>query len=179
MILTGGSCKFYLVQETLQNYFGAKKQLIPFTNSDAVSKGAAIFSHTIDNEDFNKISIQDSLSDSIFVKFGSKYKLLLSNDTKPGSTGVFPFAFKRPSNRIELFLYYGLEGDEPFKLKEISGVFYKLNEWFDKDQSIDIHLEFDVNKILHLYYDGQKLLSTEASKVNESALLNYYKLNPQ
>lgn len=181
VILTGGSSKFYLVEETINKFFSSSHEtnieLIQFTKNNAVSIGAAIYSHTQDEEEFNKITISDAMSDSILIKNGSRYDVLISHNTSPGTTGTYSYKFEKLSNRIDLFLYYGLETEKEYKYKEIAGVFHTLERWYEKGEQVNLEWEFDDNKVVHIFFEGSELLSTNNLNQLQSNLINDFKIN--
>ena len=182
VILTGGSGKFYLVEETLNSFFNSRNgeeeiPLISFCTSDAVSKGAVIHSHNRDNEDFKKIQIDDIMSDSIFLKRGYKFDKIIAHTTTLGTHGKYSYAFEHASNRLELFLYYGIDGEESYKYKEITGVFKTLDRWYKRGESVEIEWELDDNKIVHIYFNRDELLTTHKNINKKYELLETFKIN--
>ena len=74
VILTGGSGKFYLIQEVLNEYFNDINQenIIPinkFIKTNIVSVGAAINSYNKKKNGLEKIELIDRMNESILVKF--------------------------------------------------------------------------------------------------------------
>lgn len=177
VILTGGTGKFYLVEETLNNFFDNSVKIIDFTERNAVSKGAAIHSYNQDEDDLKKIDISDIMSDSIFIKNGSRFEKLIPHDQELDSEGIYSYKFIEGSNRLDVFLYYGESAEEPSKLTEITGVFETLNDYYRKDDVVYLDWKFDSNKILKIFYEGKELISTSDDLTNEYELVNDFKLN--
>lgn len=175
VILTGGSGKFYLVSEVINKYFQGT-QIIDFTEYNAVSKGAAIHSFNQDKEGLKKINIQDIMSDSIFLKRKKGFDKLIHHNQELNSTGSYSFEFEDVLDRLELFLYYGSNSEEKWKYKEISGVFYQLDRVYKKGEKLTIDWEFDENKILKLFYNGNELVSSTTKKNSYSELINNFEL---
>ncbi|MBL0721478.1 MAG: Hsp70 family protein [Sulfurovum sp.] len=175
VILTGGSGKFYLVSETLENYFNGT-HIIDFTEQNAVSKGASIHTFNQDEEDLKKINIKDIMSDSIYLKRKKGFDLLIQHDQKVGTSGVYKFIFEETLDRLEIFLFYGADNEEEWKYREIAGVFYGLPQTYKKGESIDLEWEFDENKILTLSFEGKELVSSQDSKQQKSNLITNFEI---
>jgi molecular chaperone DnaK len=179
VILTGGSSKFYLTDETLTRYFGNDCQIVDFTERIAVSKGAAIHSFNQTTEDLKHVNIDDVMSDSVFIKRGDKFELLVPHDVELPTKGTYEYKFDRPTNKLDLFLYYGVESDEKYKYKEIAGVFHNFgsDRHFEKNQKINIDWGFDSNKIIKLFFENKELLSSGGEIISKYELLNDFNLN--
>ncbi len=175
VVLTGGSAKFYLVSEVINRYFQGT-DIIDFTEYNAVSKGASIHSFNQDKEDLKKIQIQDIMSDSIYIKRKKGFDKLIAHNQEPDSKGSYLFVFEDVLDRLELFLYYGSDSEERWKYKEINGVFYQLDSVYKTGETIIIDWEFDENKILKLFYDGNELVSSTNSKEQSSELIDKFEL---
>jgi len=175
VILTGGTAKFYLVAEVINSYFQGRN-IIDFTEYNAVSKGAAIHSFNQDNEDLKKIQIEDIMSDSIYIKRKNSFDKLIGHHQEPDSKGRYSFVFEEVLDRLELFLYYGSDGEEEWKYKEISGVFYQLDRIYSIGETIILDWEFDENKILKLFYNGNELVKSTNNKQHNSELLDLFEL---
>ena len=175
VVLTGGSAKFYLVSEVINRYFNGI-DVIDFTEYNAVSKGAAIHSFNQEKEDLKKIQIQDIMSDSIYIKRKRGFDKLIAHNQEPDSKGSYSFVFEDVLDRLELFLYYGSDSEEKWKYKEINGVFYQLDRVYKIGEIIVIDWEFNENKILKLFYDGNELLSSSDSKEKSSELIDSFEL---
>jgi len=177
VILTGGTGKFYLVEETLNKFFDNSVEIIDFTEGNAVSKGAAIHSYNQDEDELKKIDISDIMSDSIFIKNGSRFEKLIPHDQDLDSKGIYSYQFFEGSNRLDVFLYYGECADEPSSLTEITGVFETLDDYFRKGDCIDLDWTFDSNKILQIFHNGEELVSTSDDVSHAYELVNEFKLN--
>jgi len=182
VILTGGSSKFYLVEETIQRFFNINNGLeetpiISFTSSNAVSRGAVIHSHNKNNEDLKKIELSDTLSDSIFIKVGNKFHELISQNLGSKNRGTYKYKFETPSKRLEVFLYSGISTEEKYKYKEITGVYRVLDRWHDKDEEIEIKWEFTSDKVVHLYFEEEELLNTKKDYDEVCSLINEFEIN--
>ena len=175
VILTGGTGKFYLVSEVIEKYFQGI-QIIDFTEYNAVSKGAAIHSFNQLEEGLSKIEINDVMSDSIFIKRKKSFDKLIPHNQKPNSKDSYEFVFEEVLNRLELFLYYGADNEEEWKYKEINGVFYELDRIYKRGEKLKIDWEFDENKILKLFYNGEELVNSITNKTLKSELLDNFEL---
>ena len=175
VILTGGSAKFYLVSEIINEYFSGV-QVIDFTEYNAVSKGAAIHSINQDKEDLKKIQIQDIMSNSIYIKRKKGFDKLISHNQEPDRKGSYSFVFEDVLDRLELFLYYGSQSEEEWKYREINGVFYQLDRIYKTGETILLDWEFDENKILKIFYNGNELVSSNDSKEKHSELIDEFEL---
>ena len=175
VVLTGGSAKFYLVSEVINKYFQGT-DVIDFTEYNAVSKGASIHSFNQDKEDLKKIQIQDIMSDSIYIKRKKGFDKLIAHNQEPNSKGSYSFVFEEVLDRLELFLYYGSDSEEEWKYKEISGVFYQLDRVYKTGETLILDWEFDENKILKLFYQGNELVNSNNSKTQSSELINNFEL---
>ncbi len=177
VILTGGTGKFYLVEETLNKFFNNSVEIIDFTESNAVSKGAAIHSYNQDEDDLKSIDISDIMSDSIFIKNGACFDRLIPHDQPLDSEGIYSYKFLEGSSRLDVFLYYGDNAEDPSSLTEITGVFEKLDKYYYKGDEINLDWTFDSNKILKIFFNNQELISTNDQKTNSYELINDFKLN--
>ena len=175
VVLTGGSAKFYLVSEVINKYFQGVN-IIDFTEYNAVSKGASIHSFNQDKEDLKKIQIQDIMSDSIYIKRKKGFDRLIAHNQEPDSKGCYSFIFEDVLDRLELFLYYGSDGEEKWKYKEINGVFYQLDRVYKTGERINLDWEFNENKILKVFYDKNELISSSVSRNQNSELVNTFEL---
>ncbi len=177
IVLTGGSGKFYLIKETLQKYFDNSVDILEYTETSAVSKGAAIHSYNQTEEGLKKININDLMSDNIYIKREREFDKLVSSRTAPNTKGTYEYKFEKLSNRLEVFLYHGSENEKSYKYKEITGTFKELDKFHDKGDKLTISWELDENKILHIYYDGQILVNTNNESSSEKSLINDFILN--
>ena len=186
VILTGGSGKFYLVNEVLENFF-KNVLIVDFTEFNAVSKGAAMHSYSQDEEELSKIKVNDIMSDSIYIKKDENFELLIPHNQIPGTKGVYKFKFNEPTYNLEVFLYYGSDKEEKWKYKEINGIFYKFNPDTDKESGrednffregriIDLEWEFDENKILKIFYNGKELVNSDIRDDKNSELLSKFEI---
>jgi len=177
VLLTGGSGKFYLVEEVLNSFFENSVNIVDFTGQSAVSKGAAIHSYNHDNEDLKKIDISDIMSDSIFIKNGNKFDELIPHDTKLDVSGKYEYTFERLTNRIEIFLYYGSKNEEIYKYKEITGVFKTLDRFYEKNEKITLQWEFDENKTVKIFLEGMEIINSKTNSGTINELIDKFKLN--
>ena len=186
VILTGGSGKFYLVNEVLENFF-KNVSIVDFTEFNAVSKGAAMHSYSQDEEELSKIKVNDIMSDSIYIKKDENFELLIPHNQIPGTKEVYKFKFNEPTYNLEVFLYYGSDKEEKWKYKEINGIFYKFNPDTDKESGredsffregriIDLEWEFDENKILKIFYNGKELVNSDIRDDKNSELLSKFEI---
>jgi molecular chaperone DnaK (HSP70) len=175
VVLTGGSAKFYLVSEVINRYFQGT-DVIDFTEYNAVSKGASIHSFNQDKEDLKKIQIQDIMSNSIYIKRKRGFDKLISHNQEPNSQGSYSFVFEDVLDRLELFLYYGSQSEEKWKYREINGIFYQLDRIYKTGETITLNWEFDENKILKLFYNGNELVNSSDSKEKSSELIDKFEL---
>jgi molecular chaperone DnaK len=175
VILTGGSAKFYLVSEVLNRYFQGI-EIIDFTEFNAVSKGAAIHSFNQDKEDLKKIQIQDVMSNSIYIKRKKGFDKLISHNQELNTTGTYSFKFEDTLDRLELFLYYGSDSEEKWKYREINGIFYQLDKIYKEGETLTLDWEFDENKILKVFYNGNELVNSANYLNNNSKLISEFEL---
>ncbi|MDQ7074000.1 MAG: Hsp70 family protein [Gammaproteobacteria bacterium] len=175
VVLTGGSAKFYLVSEVLERYFQGI-HVVDFTEYNAVSKGAAIHSFNQGNEDLKKIQIKDIMSDSIYIKRKKGFDELIPHNQALDSNGQYGFVFEDVLDRLELFLYYGSEGEDKWKYREIGGVFHPLDRGYEIGDEINLDWSFDENKILKIFYNGCELVSSSQVRKQSSELLDDFEL---
>jgi len=178
VLLTGGSGKFYIVEETLRNYFENQTEIIDFTEQNAVSKGAAIHSYNQNNDSLKKINISDIMSDSIFIKNGKKLEELIPHDTEPGASGIHKYIFEKLSNKLEIFLYYGSANEDTYKYKEITGIFKTLDRFYDKGEELSVQWEFDSNKTVKIFFNGEELINSKKNSIEKNELIDRFQLNP-
>ena len=177
IILTGGSGKFYLIEETLSKFF-KDIEIIEFTKNNAVSVGAAIHSFNLHNEELKKIDIADVMSDSIYIKRNKGFDKLIPHDQETNTKGSYEFVFEDTLDRLDVFLYYGSEQTKPYNYKEIAGVFKKLNKVYKKGEKITLNWEFDSNKTVKIFFNGEELVSSDRKNNNGNELIDIFKLNP-
>jgi molecular chaperone DnaK (HSP70) len=177
IILTGGSGKFYLIEETLSKFF-KDIEIIEFTKNNAVSVGAAIHSFNLHNEELKKIGIADVMSDSIYIKRNKGFDKLIPHDQETNTKGSYEFVFEDTLDRLDVFLYYGSEQTKPYNYKEIAGVFKKLNKVYKKGEKITLNWEFDSNKTVKIFFNGEELVSSDRKNNNGNELIDIFKLNP-
>ena len=177
IILTGGSGKFYLIEETLNKFF-KDIEIIEFTKNNAVSVGAAIHSFNLHNEELKKIGIADVMSDSIYIKRNKGFDKLIPHDQETNTKGSYEFVFEDTLDRLDVFLYYGSEQTKPYNYKEIAGVFKKLNKVYKKGEKITLNWEFDSNKTVKIFFNGEELVSSDRKNNNGNELIDIFKLNP-
>ncbi|EJF07578.1 molecular chaperone [Thiovulum sp. ES] len=175
VILTGGSGKFYLVEETLRKFFGNTTKIVDFTEREAVSKGASIHSYNFNNHKLKKIKITDVMSDSIFIRNGRRFEKLIPHDVKAPETGTYNFKFSETTKRADIFLYYGVDAKDQHKLREIDGAFITLDKFYNKDESIQLDWEFDENRIIKIHHDGKELLST-SKQIKENKIFSTFSI---
>jgi len=177
IILTGGSGKFYLIEETLNKFF-KDIEIIEFTKNNAVSVGAAIHSFNLHNEELKKIGIADVMSDSIYIKRNKGFDKLIPHDQETNTKGSYEFVFEDTLDRLDVFLYYGSEQTKPYNYKEIAGVFKKLDKIYKKGEKITLNWEFDSNKTVKIFFNGEELVSSDRKNNNGNELIDIFKLNP-
>ena len=178
VLLTGGSGKFYLIGEVLNKFFSEEVTIKEFTFSDAVSKGAAIHSYNQTKEGLKKIDILDVMSSSIFIKTEKGFDKLIPHNAILGSRSNYDYKFNGSAKNLELFLYYGSEGDADHKFKEINGVFYELERMYQKGESVQLEWLLDHDKAIKIYFRGKELLTTGNSVRKRYELINDFSLNP-
>lgn len=170
VVLTGGSGKFYLVEETLRKFFTNSTKIVDFTEREAVSKGASIHSFNLKNESLKRIDINDVMSDSIFIKTKKGFDKLISHDTKAGTFGKYKY---KPEDltKLTIFLYYGVDGEDIYTYKEIAGLF--VDRETKRDDEIEIEWELTVDKIVKIYLDGKEIISTGNSQEKSSIIKDF------
>ena len=178
VILTGGTGKFYLVQEAINLFFQGRVEIIDFTAGDAVAKGAAINSFNMTEDYFKKINIKDILSDSVFIKSGELFDKLIPHDTPIKTRGTYIIKLKRPTNRLDVFLYYGSENEEIYKYREIAGAYKTLDRFYDTGEELILAWELDANKAIRLFLNGSEIFNTRNSVEHLSHIVNSFSLNP-
>jgi len=177
VILTGGSGKFYLVEEILRNFL-QNSEIIEFTQNNSVSIGAAIHSYNLDDtEDLKKIKIKDIMSNSIYIKREKGFDKLIPHNQKADTKGIYEFIFENTLDRLEVFLYYGSDKDEIYNYKEIAGVFEQLDRIYKKGEKINLDWEFDSNKTIKLFFNGKELVNSDKKSLERSELIDIFKLN--
>lgn len=178
VILTGGSGKLYLIEESLRTFF-PRTEIIDFTSYNAVSVGAVIHSYNQDKEDLKKVNIDDIMSDSIFIKQGDKLDLLIDSNQETNTKGKYIYKFTQTLDRLEVFLYYGSKNEERYKYKEISGIFKNLNNTYKKGEIIELDWEFDINKTIKISFEGVELINSKisVSEKKECDILDSFSLN--
>jgi molecular chaperone DnaK len=174
VVITGGSGKFYLVEETLRKYFSHETKIVDFTERDAVSKGAAIHSYNFFNEKLKKIDISDIMSDSIFIKKRDRFEKIVPHDAEAPSTGRYFYKFEEPSTRVDIFLYYGVDGEQNYKFREIAGAFKELDRVYETGEEIELQWELSMNRIIKIFMNGEEVVS--ASGREEKSMLKKFQI---
>jgi len=175
VILTGGSGKFYLVEETLRNIF-PNTDIEQFTNYDAVSKGASIHSFNQNNEELKSINIADVMSDSIYIKKEKGFDKIVPHNQRTNTKGSYTFIFENPTDRLELFLYYGSDNEKVYHYKEIIGIFKQLERNYKKGEKLELQWEFDSNKTIKLFLNAKEIISSDNKQLQRSELLDIFTL---
>jgi molecular chaperone DnaK (HSP70) len=176
VILTGGSGKFYLIEELLREFF-VNVQIVEFTQNNAVSVGAAIHSFNQNNEKLKKINIDDVMSDSIYIKKSKKsFDKLIPHNQNADTKGTYQFEFESSLDRLEVFLYYGSDNEQKYEYKEITGIFKKLDRTYTKGEKIQLDWHFDENRTIKLYFNGEELVNSDKKSLKNSELINQFKL---
>jgi len=172
VIITGGSGEFYLIEETIKEFFGNfSTEIVSYTSENAVSVGASLNSYNK-----NDYRLNNKVKDSILIKKEKGFDEFISSERTSIKQGSYIYKFDIASNRLDLFLYYGRKKDKPYKYTEIGGVFKKLNRWYEPGEEIQLDWEIDKNKIIHVFFNGEKLLSSEESKEVYSELIEEFEI---
>ncbi|WP_226536259.1 Hsp70 family protein [Fictibacillus halophilus] len=174
VLFTGGMSNFYLVEETVRNYFSDIEDIdYKFIDPvSAVSKGAAIydFAQTEDHLDIKKLKVQDRMADDILIKMGSAFEVMIPRSVHPGDTGVYQYrVLEEEVIDIPIFLYYGL-GSDPSTYTPMDGRFLRLQKAVDKDDIIPIEWYLDRNKTVHLKISEHGELKIEEKSVLISSI---------
>ena len=174
VILTGGMSNFYIIEETLKNYFGEHTRFVLIDTESAVSKGAAIYHYQQEYESGINLKVEDKLSDDIFIKDGNEFYILISRTAKPGDCGSFEYEIKEDNLcNIDIFLYYG-RGNNPENYTPISGKFAELKNPKSKGDKLKINWELDEDKIIKIYIEelGEKIEINSSNDYNENKIKN-------
>lgn len=174
VILTGGMSNFYIIEETLKNYFGEHTRFVLIDTESAVSKGAAIYHYQQEYESGIKLKVEDKLSDDIFIKDGNEFYILISRTAKPGDCGSFQYEIKEDNLcNIDIFLYYG-RGNAPENYTPISGKFAELKNPKSKGDKLKINWELDEDKIIKIYIEelGEKIEINSSNDYSENKIKN-------
>ena len=174
VILTGGMSNFYIIEETLKNYFGENTRFILIDTESAVSKGAAIYHYQQEYESGIKLKVEDKLSDDIFIKDGNEFYILISRTAKPGDSGSFEYEIKEDNLcNIDIFLYYG-RGNNPENYTPISGKFAELKNLKSKGDKLKINWELDEDKIIKIFIEelGEKIEINSSNDYSEDKIKN-------
>lgn len=174
VILTGGMSNFYIIEETLKNYFGENTRFILIDTESAVSKGAVIYHYQQEYESGIKLKVEDKLSDDIFIKDGNEFYILISRTAKPGDSGSFEYEIKEDNLcNIDIFLYYG-RGNNPENYTPISGKFAELKNLKSKGDKLKINWELDEDKIIKIFIEelGEKIEINSSNDYSEDKIKN-------
>lgn len=167
VIVTGGMSNFYVIEEVLRNYFGNEVRLIKIDSVTAVSKGAALYHYSADDnehEEVKKLQLKDRMADDIFIKVGNDFKVLISRDTEQ-MNGTFEYdVFENGLASLPIFLYYGT-GMNPAAYMPLAGQFLLLNRKYVKGEKIQLIWERDEDKMIHIKIAGIGDLSVENDKL--------------
>lgn len=151
IVLTGGMTKYYAVKETLVELFGNETSIIEVDAENSVSKGAAIHCYNeAGNQKLIKIQINDRMADDVFIKIENRFEKLIPRECSVGS-GEFDYII--PEDRmlkIPVFLYHGLNENEPAEFTPISGKYIYLDDAVPKGSTIKLKWELDENKIINI-----------------------------
>ncbi len=178
-IFTGGSSKFYLVKEVLSKFFqNTQVEFIDFSKNNAVSQGASMHSYNQEREGLTKIKLSDIMADSIWIRKDNSFDKFIPNDTAPNSKGIYNYHFSEYQNRIDLFLYYGSDGEAKYLFREIGGVFLALDRYYEPGESLKLNWTLDKNKTVKVFWNNRELVNTEYNKTNHFELINNFSLNP-
>ena len=118
------------------------------------------------------------MSDSIYIKRNKNFDKLIPHDQETNTKGSYEFVFEETLDRLDIFLYYGSEQTKAYNYKEIAGVFKKLDKVYKKDEKITLNWEFDSNKTVKIFFNGEELISSDRKNNNGNELIDIFRLNP-
>lgn len=174
IVLTGGMTKYYAVKDSLVELFGNEVSIIEVDAENSVSKGAAIHCYNeAGNQKLIKIQINDRMADDVFIKINDKFEKLIPRECSIGS-GEFDYVI--PEDRmlkIPVFLYHGLNENEPADFTPISGKYLYLNNVKDKGSVIKLKWELDKNKIINITFAELD----ESLEINKNNRLTQQEIN--
>lgn len=188
VVMTGGMTKYYSVRKTLEDFFGDDVRIFEVDAQNSVSKGAAIHCYNSDpkNQWLDKLSIRDRMADDIFVRIKDKFIKIIPREVTTDESGTFNYVI--PENRmlkIPIFLYHGLNENDPSSFTPIAGKYIELTQDYKKDDIICLQWRMDKNKIIYISLPG----NNETLEINNSGLLSEkeieknivrkYKINPK
>ena len=185
VVLTGGMTKYYAVRQTLESFFGDSTPLVEVDAQNSVSKGAAIHCYNeAGNRKLKKIKLSDRMADDIFIKLNGKFVKLIGREITEGSG---EFSYEIPEDRmikIPVFLYHGLNENDPAEFTPIAGKYIHLNQDMNKGDIIKLKWKLDANKIITITLSelDESLQFSNAGAISEEELLRnpvcQYLINP-
>ena len=161
VILTGGMSNFYAVEQTLREYFGDNTEMITVDTTTSVSKGAAIdaYNFSDDNLRLTKMSVQDRLSEDIYVRTEDGFKLIISkNEISNRTEGKFKYTIPYDNMaKIPIFLYYGQHEDFPEDFTPITGKSVFLPRSYSAGETVEIKWQIDKDGVITVSLFGEEL----------------------
>ena len=190
VVLTGGMTKYYAVRQTLENFFGETVPLVEVDAQNSVSKGAAIHCYNeCGNYRLKKLLINDRMADDIFIKVNGEFKKLISREIATENGGQGEFDYIIPEDRmikIPIFLYHGLNENEPADFTPIAGKYLYLNSDkgnLSKGKSVTLKWKLDENKVIHIdFLDESMEFKSDGDASEEylyNNLINQFTINPR
>ena len=189
VVLTGGMTKYYAVRQTLEAFFGETVAMIEVDAQNSVSKGAAIHCYNeCGGQRLKRLNVSDRMADDIFLKLNGKFEKIIPRDV---TVGCGEFDYIIPEDRmlkIPIFLYHGLNENEPADFTPIAGKYIYLdniNKEFEKGSVIKLKWTLDENKIISitlseldtsLQFSSAGILSDEYINNN---IVQKYTVNPK
>ena len=185
VVLTGGMTKYYAVRQTLESFFGDSTPLVEVDAQNSVSRGAAIHCYNeAGNRKLKKIKLSDRMADDVFIKLNGKFVKLIGREITEGSG---EFSYEIPEDRmikIPVFLYLGLNENDPAEFTPIAGKYIHLNQDMNKGDIIKLKWKLDANKIITITLSelDESLQFSNAGAISEEELLRnpvcQYLINP-
>lgn len=157
IILTGGMSNFYAVESTLKEYFGDEIPMITVDTTTSVSKGAAIdaYNYSPDNIHLKKMSLEDRLSEDIFLRTKTGFEKLISkNEISTKKKGQFTYTIQQENmTYLPIFLFYGQDTNFTEDFTQIAGKLVLLPRRFEVGEQVTLEWSIDHDGVITISLD--------------------------
>lgn len=157
IILTGGMSNFYAVESTLKEYFGDEIPMITVDTTTSVSKGAAIdaYNYSPDNIHLKKMSLEDRLSEDIFLRTKTGFEKLISkNEISTKKKGQFTYTIQQENmTYLPIFLFYGQDTNFTEDFTQIAGKIVSLPRRFEVGEQVTLEWSIDHDGVITISLD--------------------------
>lgn len=175
VILTGGMSSLYSIPQILQEYFGGREPSFVEDTRTAVSRGAALYHWSLDENNYcegvKRLSrISERMAGNIYLRRGNEFQMLIDGNMSETSGDFSLKVTDSYMTHLPLFLYSGsLEEDGADKLTALSGHRLPLQHAYNEGDDIRLHWTIDENKMITIALQAQGYAPLSISRQPEPA----------